>query len=61
MLICCAVTVQLICAFVFAYAKNRFSHDVAHIAWACYCLMQGQEKEVRVSGEGSLKMNLEMD
>ena len=26
-----AVTAQLICAFVFAYAKNRFSHDVAHI------------------------------
>ena len=25
----CAVTVQLICAFVFAYAKSRFSHDAA--------------------------------
>ena len=25
------VTVQLICAFVFAYAKIRFSHDAAHI------------------------------
>ena len=22
---------QLICAFVFAYAKGRFSHDAAHI------------------------------
>ena len=22
---------QLICIFVFAYAKNRFSHDAAHI------------------------------
>ena len=22
---------QLICAFVFAYAKNRFSHDAAHV------------------------------
>ena len=31
MLISCAVTAQLICAFVFAYAKSRFSHDVAHI------------------------------
>ena len=30
-LISCAVTVQLICVFVFAYAKSRFSHDVAHI------------------------------
>ena len=29
--ISCAVTAQLICAFVFAYAKSRFSHDVAHI------------------------------
>ena len=28
-LIKCAVTVQLICAFVFAYAKSRFSNDVA--------------------------------
>ena len=27
-LISCAVTAQLICAFVFAYAKVRFSHDV---------------------------------
>ena len=26
-----AVTVKLICAFVFAYAKSRFSHDAAHI------------------------------
>ena len=23
--------VQLICAFLFAYAKSRFSHDAAHI------------------------------
>ena len=30
-LIRCAVTAQLICAFVFAYAKDRFSHDAAHI------------------------------
>ena len=26
----CAVITQLICAFVFAYAKSRFSHDAAH-------------------------------
>ena len=25
-----AVTAKLICVFVFAYAKNQFSHDVAH-------------------------------
>ena len=30
-LISCAVTAQLICVFVFAYARNRFSHDTAHI------------------------------
>ena len=30
-LISCAVTAQLICAFVFAKAKVRFSHDVAQI------------------------------
>ena len=26
-----AFTVHLICGFVFPYAKNRFSHDAAHI------------------------------
>ena len=30
-LISCAVTAQLICAFIFAYGKSRFSHDAAHI------------------------------
>ena len=30
-LISFAVTPKLICAFVFAYAKSRFSHDAAHI------------------------------
>ena len=30
-LISCAVTAQLICGFVFACAKIRFSHDVHHI------------------------------
>ena len=30
-LISCAVTAQLICGFVFAYAKNRFSHDEAQM------------------------------
>ena len=30
-LMSCAVTVQLICAFVFAYAKSRFSYDAAHV------------------------------
>ena len=29
-LISCMATVQLICVFVFEYAKIRFSHDAAH-------------------------------
>ena len=32
MLISFAVTAKLICVFVFAYAKSRFSHDEAHIS-----------------------------
>ena len=30
-LISCAVAKQLICTFVFAYAKSRFSHNAAHM------------------------------
>ena len=30
-LISFVVTAKLICGFVFAYAKSRFSHDAAHI------------------------------
>ena len=30
-LISFAVTAKLICVFVFAYAKGRFSHDAAHL------------------------------
>ena len=30
-LISFTVTAKLICVFVFAYAKSRFSHDAAHI------------------------------
>ena len=30
-LISFAVTAKLICVFVFAYAKSRFSHDEAHM------------------------------
>ena len=30
-LISFAVTAKLICVFVFAYAKSRFSHDTAHV------------------------------
>ena len=33
-LISCMVTAQLICTFVFTYAKSRFSHDATHM---CLC------------------------
>ena len=36
-----AVTVKLICVFVFAYTKIRFSHDTAHMCSlleSCYAL-----------------------
>ena len=37
-LISFAVTVKLICVFVFTYAKIRFSHDAAHLMYlACPC------------------------
>ena len=35
MLISCTVTAQLICAFVFAYAKSSFSHVEAHFVYMC--------------------------
>ena len=31
-MISCAVTVPLICVFVFAYEKSLFSHDAAHLS-----------------------------
>ena len=31
MLISWLVTAQLICIFVFVYAKSKFSHDMAHL------------------------------
>ena len=34
-LISCAVTAQLICGFVFRYAKSRFSHNKAHFILIC--------------------------
>ena len=34
-LISFAVTAKLICVFVFAYAKSRFSHDEAHLSLLC--------------------------
>ena len=36
-LISCVVTKQLICAFVFTYAKSRFSLDEAQLMIYCLC------------------------
>ena len=36
-LIRCAVTAQLICGFVFTYAKSRFSHNEAQIMYMLSC------------------------
>ena len=36
------ITAQLICVFVFAYAKRRFSHDEAQMSLACifeHCIL----------------------
>ena len=38
-LISCAVTAQLSCVFVFAYAKSRFTHNEAHISLGGYSLI----------------------
>ena len=35
-LISFAVTAKLICVFVFAYAKSRFSHDAAQLTFATF-------------------------
>ena len=44
-LISCAVTSKLICVFVFAYAKIRFSHDAAH-QFAVMCKLGCLQKAV---------------
>ena len=37
-LISFAITAKLICVFVFAFAKSRFSHDAAHIIMNEICI-----------------------
>ena len=39
-LISFAVTTKLICVFVFAYAKSRFSHDEAQMKVVVKCIIQ---------------------
>ena len=47
MLISCMVTAYLICVFVFAYAKNKFSHDAAHLL-VCLNKMDTDGKKTEV-------------
>ena len=42
-LISCAVTAQLICAFVFAYAKSRISHEAAYMCNASHFYLSGHK------------------
>ena len=43
-LISCEATAQLICVFVFAYTKSRFSHDTAHIFELLYDKSRGAQQ-----------------
>ena len=56
-LISFAVTAKLICVFVFAYAKSRFSHNAAHIFYYQGCkqkrglvMLIGYSIDLKVSG-----------
>ena len=44
-LISCTVTTQVTCTFVFAYAKSRFSHDVALLMIIHHFLKEGYKEE----------------
>ena len=64
-LISCAVTAQLICTFVFAYAKSRFSHDTAHIVCSIikyphlvYCLVIHVHFSLLASGSDDVQVIL---
>ena len=53
MLISFAVTTKLICVFVFAYAKSRFSHDAAQVI----VVVQNYNKSfgIRLAGHAASK------
>ena len=64
MLINCTVAAQLNCAFVFAYAKCRFFHDVAHfsfisikasnLSFRTSSFIAGQSYEIKLKRLGDL-------
>ena len=49
---------KLICALLFAYGKNRFSHDVAHLSFYFFCglIMENRNNAAKRSGVTN-KMN----
>ena len=51
-LISFAVTAKLICVFVFACAKSRFSHDAAHLSGLIIC---SQRLSAEDTGRGRVK------
>ena len=59
-LISFAVSAKLICVFVFAYAKSRFSHDAAHIKGILQkfvvILLEHPGKHAEISEIGVLKL-----
>ena len=57
-LISCMGTAQLICAFVFAYAKNRFSHDLAHMFPRCCYRVQMYETSDHIVAPESFEIEL---
>ena len=67
--ISCTVTLQLICTFVFAYSKSRFSHDAAHLS--CFPdLIHEQilpDRDIKMkgkvtwAGKTSMEITMELD
>ena len=54
-LISFAVTAKLICAFAFAYAKSRFSHDAAHLCIGGKLTYQLLNNYLEGSGSATIK------
>ena len=59
-LISIAVTAKLICVFVFAYAKSRFSHDEAQIS-LCHSVKRTGFMKQLSSSKTSLKTDIPLD
>ena len=57
-----AVTAKLICVFVYAYAKSRFSHNEAHISHSCLlgqcCIARLEVSFISMSGRSPTKLKV---